>query len=213
MSVILSHADSLHAAQVFIDYYKGFDRIDDYLRKVKLERMDSLPTSLPGMGPEDDMFSDFTMHPQDMEFEVRVLSNELFDNYLEITTSHALEKSIPGKTLKWVVYEKNTNKIVGFIRFGSPTINSKPRNEMLGRPLDTMNKDVMKRFNDSVIMGFTIVPTQPFGYNYLGGKLLASFVVRTKARRDLNKNTKERFVVLRQPLCTVLLRLLHNMTV
>ena len=51
---------------------------------------------------------------------------------------------------------------------------------MLGRPLDTMNKDVMKRFNDSVIMGFTIVPTQPFGYNYLGGKLLAAFVVRTK---------------------------------
>ena len=32
----------------------------------------------------------------------------------------------------------------------------------------------MKRFNDSVIMGFVIVPTQPFGYNYLGGKLLAS---------------------------------------
>ena len=193
MSVILSHADSLHAAQVFIDYYKGFDRIDDYLRKVKLERMDSLPTSLPGMGPEDDMFSDFTMHPQDMEFEVRVLSNELFDNYLEITTSHALEKSIPGKTLKWVVYEKNTNKIVGFIRFGSPTINSKPRNEMLGRPLDTMNKDVMKRFNDSVIMGFTIVPTQPFGYNYLGGKLLAAICCSHKARRDLNKKYKGTF--------------------
>ena len=179
--------------QVFIDYYKGFDRIDDYLRKVKLERMDSLPTSLPGMGPEDDMFSDFTMHPQDMEFEVRVLSNELFDNYLEITTSHALEKSIPGKTLKWVVYEKNTNKIVGFIRFGSPTINSKPRNEMLGRPLDTMNKDVMKRFNDSVIMGFTIVPTQPFGYNYLGGKLLAAICCSHKARRDLNKKYKGTF--------------------
>ena len=174
MSVILSQTDSVYAAQVFIDYYKGFDRIDDYLRKVKLERIAEMPTSLPGMGPEDDMFSDFTMHPQDMEFECRVLSNELFDNYLEITTSHALEKSIPGKTLKWVVYEKNTNKIMGFIRFGSPTINSKPRNEMLGRPLDTMNKDVMKRFNDSVIMGFTIVPTQPFGYNYLGGKLLAA---------------------------------------
>tara|TARA_Y100000593_G_scaffold54358_2_gene101617 strand:+ start:761 stop:1897 length:1137 start_codon:yes stop_codon:yes gene_type:complete len=187
MSVILSHVDSLHAAQIFIDYYTGFDRIDDYLRKVKLERIAEMPTSLPGMGPEDDMFSDFTMNPEDMEFEVRVLSNELFDNYLEITTSHALEKSIPGKTLKWVVYEKNTNKIVGFIRFGSPTINSKPRNEMLGRPLDTMNKEVMKRFNDSVIMGFTIVPTQPFGFNYLGGKLLAAICCSHKARRDLNK--------------------------
>ena len=118
MSVILSKEDSLYASQIYIDFYNGFDRIDDYLRKIKLERVANLPTSLPGMGPEDDMFSDFTMHPHDMEFECRVLSNDLYDNYLEITTSHALEKSIPGKTLKWVVYEKNTNKIVGFIRFG-----------------------------------------------------------------------------------------------
>ena len=105
MSVILSKSDSLYASQIFIDYYAGFDRIDDYLRKVKLERIQQMPSSLPGMGPEDDMFSDFTMHPHEMDFEVRVLSNELFDNYIEIVTSHALEKSIPGKTLKWVVYE------------------------------------------------------------------------------------------------------------
>ena len=193
MSLILSKEDSLYASQVFIDFYNGFDRIDDYLRKVKLERVANLPTSLPGMGPEDDMFSDFSMHPHDMEFECRVLSNDLYDNYLEITTSHALEKSIPGKTLKWVVYEKNTNKIVGFIRFGSPTINSKPRNDMLGKPLDTMWKDTMKRFNDSVIMGFTIVPTQPFGYNYLGGKLLAAICCSHHARRALNKKYNTNF--------------------
>jgi hypothetical protein len=193
MSLILSKEDSLYASQVFIDFYNGFDRIDDYLRKVKLERVANLPTSLPGMGPEDDMFSDFSMHPHDMEFECRVLSNDLYDNYLEITTSHALEKSIPGKTLKWVVYEKNTNKIVGFIRFGSPTINSKPRNDMLGKPLDTMCKDTMKRFNDSVIMGFTIVPTQPFGYNYLGGKLLAAICCSHHARRALNKKYNTNF--------------------
>ena len=72
-----------------------------------------------------------------------------------------------------MVYETNTNKISGFIRLGSPTINSKPRNEFLGKPLDTKNKEVMKRFNDSSIMGFSIVPSQPFGFNYLGGKLLA----------------------------------------
>ena len=84
MSVILSQTDSVYAAQVFIDYYKGFDRIDDYLRKIKLERIEAMPTSLPGMGPEDDMFSDFTMHPQDMEFECRVLSNELFLSLIHI---------------------------------------------------------------------------------------------------------------------------------
>ena len=82
---------------------------------------------------------------------------------------------------------------MGFIRFGSPTINSKPRNDMLGKPLDTMCKDTMKRFNDSVIMGFTIVPTQPFGYNYLGGNLLAAICCSHYARRALNKKYNTKF--------------------
>ena len=189
----LEKKDAEFAAQVFIDYYKNFDRIDDYLRKVKLERVAEMPTPLFGMGPEDDMFCDFTMSPEDMEFECRVLSNELYDNYLEIVTSHAIEKSIPGKSLKWVVYEKNTNKIVGFIRFGSPTINSKPRNEFLGQPLNTTDKDIMRRFNDSTIMGFNIVPTQPFGYNYLGGKLLAGICCSHLARRTLRDKYNSEF--------------------
>ena len=172
--MILNKNDAFYAANVFTEYFSSFGRIDDYLRKVKLERMSDYPTSLPGMGPEDDMFDDFSMHPNDMDFACREATTEIFVNYLEIVTSHAVEASIPGKSIKWVVYEKNTNKIVGFIRLGSPTINCRPRNEFLGKPLDTLNSTVMKRFNDSCIMGFTIVPTQPFGFNYLGCKLLAA---------------------------------------
>jgi hypothetical protein len=185
--MILTKQDAQYASQVFIDYYKNFGRIDDYLRKVKLERMEDIPTPLFGYGPEDEMFQDFTMHPEDMQFVCREVSNDMYDNYLEIVTSHAIEKSVPGKSLKWVVYEVNTNKIVGFIRFGSPTINSKPRNDFLGRPLQTTNMEVMKRFNDSAIMGFIIVPTQPFGFNYLGGKLLAGICCSHLARRTLSE--------------------------
>ena len=54
--MILNRDDALYAANVFTDYFSNFGRIDDYLRKVKLERMSNYPTSLPGMGPEDDMF-------------------------------------------------------------------------------------------------------------------------------------------------------------
>ena len=36
-------------------------------------------------------------------------------------------------------------------------------------------------------MGFAIVPSQPFGYNYLGGKLLALMCVSHFAREHLNK--------------------------
>lgn len=185
--MILNREDALYAANVFVEYFQNFNRIDDYLRRVKLERMSNYPTSLPGMGPQDDMFDDFSMHPQDMEFVCREVSTEIFVNYLEITTSHAVEVSVPGKSIKWVVYEKNTGKIAGFIRLGSPTINSKPRNEFLGKPLDTLNPEVMKRFNDSAIMGFIIVPTQPFGYNYLGGKLLAAICCSHLTKDALDK--------------------------
>jgi hypothetical protein len=185
--MILNRDDALYAANIFVDYFSNFGRIDDYLRRVKLERMSNYPISLPGMGPEDDMFDNFNIHPNDMEFAVKEVPTEVFVNYLEIVTSHAVEASIPGKSLKWIVYEKNSNKIVGFIRFGSPTINSKPRNLFLGKPLDTMNPEVMKRFNDSTIMGFTIVPTQPFGFNYLGGKLLAAMCCSHLAKDTLNK--------------------------
>ena len=36
-------------------------------------------------------------------------------------------------------------------------------------------------------MGFVIVPSQPFGYNYLGGKLLALMCVSHFARETLNE--------------------------
>lgn len=178
--MILDKKDALYASNVFIDYFSNIDRIDDYLRTIKLDRMKKFPSSLPGYGPEDEMFCDFDMHPEDMDFEVCEMDNSVFNNYLEITTSHAIEDSIPGKTLKWIVKEKNTNKIVGFIRFGSPVINSKPRNEFLEQVPN------LTRFNRHVIMGFIIVPTQPFGFNYLGGKLLALLCCSHKAREVLN---------------------------
>ena len=42
-------------------------------------------------------------------------------------------------------------------------------------------------FNRHAAMGFVIVPSQPFGYNYLGGKLLALMCVSHFARETLNE--------------------------
>ena len=182
----LSESDAAYAADQFIDYFSNMGRIDEYLRNVKLDRMSKMPTYLPGCGPEEDMFDTFDMHPNDMNFKVYVsgkdgsFSNEYFNERLQITTSHSIESSIPGKSLKWIVMETNTKKIVGFIRFGSPTINCKPRNDWLGRPPE------LSRFNRHSIMGFIIVPTQPFGFNYLGGKLLALLCCSHEARTQIN---------------------------
>lgn len=185
--MILDHKDAVYAANIFNEYFQSMNRIDEYLRMVKLSRVEKFSRCLPGMGPEDELFQNFDIHPQDMEFKIVEPDNEKFMYYLEITTSHAVEASVPGKSLRWMIKESNTNKIVGFIRIGSPTINSKPRNEFLGKPLDTKSKEVMKRFNDSSIMGFIIVPTQPFGFNYLGGKLLAGLCCSHEMRERMNQ--------------------------
>ena len=49
----------------------------------------------------------------------------------------------PGKNSKLCVQEKNSGKIVGFMKLASPLINSKPRNEWLGRPLQTENLEIV----------------------------------------------------------------------
>ena len=185
--MMLTKTDAYYAANIFEQFFNTFNRIDDYMRKIKMERMESFPFSLPGMGPENDLFDKFDMHPSEMEFSVTPCRQDQFMSYMEITTSAPVEKSIPGKQMLWLVKEKNSGMVIGMIRFGSPTINSRPRNEWLGKPLDTLNSKVMKRFNESVIMGFNIVPTQPYGYNYLGGKLLAAICCSHDVRRALNK--------------------------
>ena len=60
--ILLSKQDAEIVGQVFIDYYANFDRIDDYLRKVKLEKMAERPASLFGYGPEAVSYTHLRAH-------------------------------------------------------------------------------------------------------------------------------------------------------
>ena len=183
--MIISEADATWAADEFINYFGNFTSIEDYLRFVKRELV---PKTNPLMSNEDEFFNE-DISPEDMEFEVRFIGDRFpnslpqdhYKNLLASVSSHNNESNIPGRELRWIVYEKRTQKIVGFIRFGSPTINSKPRNLWLGQPAN------LSLLNRHTAMGFVIVPSQPFGYNFLGGKLLALLCVSHFARETLNK--------------------------
>jgi len=185
---LLSEKDAIWAADQFIDYYSKFNRIDDYLRYVKQSRISNSSGKL--FGPEDEMFSDFSISPNDMSFTIHEVdtsskpkskyTQDLYSEILNITASNAIEEAIPGRTIKWIVTEDTTRKIIGVVRFGSPTINSKPRNDYFGEvlPLSTINHEF--------VMGFNIVPVQPFGYNYLGGKLLALLASSNELKRQFD---------------------------
>jgi len=183
--MLISEADATWAADEFINYFGNFTSIEDYLRFVKRELV---PKTNPLMSHEDEFFNE-DISPEEMEFEIRFIGDRFpnslpqdhYKNLLAAVSSHNNESNIPGRELRWMVYEKRTQKIVGFIRFGSPTINSKPRNLWLGQPAN------LSLLNRHTAMGFVIVPSQPFGYNFLGGKLLALLCVSHFARETLNK--------------------------
>ena len=198
--MLLNKQDSLYAATRVMKYFEDFGRIDDYFRARKIERVRNIPVALPGMGLEDDLFSDFDMHPQDMNFSIVQMQSKTFDTLLEMTASFSPDEN-PGKNSKYIIKETNTDKVVGFIRFGSPVINAKPRNDWLRDAgglqdvgmLSSTTTPSLETWNNRVIMGFIIVPTQPFGYNYLGGKLMAAICCSSNIRRMLNKKYDTEF--------------------
>ena len=182
--MIISEADATWAADKFLDYFKNFVSIEDYLRYVKKE----LVCQSNQLTPLKDYFFNEDIPPEEMEFDIKFIgqrfSNSLpqehYKNLLAAVSSHNNESNIPGRELRWMIFEKRTQQVLGFIRFGSPTINSKPRNLWLGQPAN------LSLFNRHAAMGFVIVPSQPFGYNYLGGKLLALLCLSHFARETLN---------------------------
>ena len=183
--MIVSEQDAVWAADEFIEYYVNFTSIEDYLRYVKKE---VILQSNQIVSLQDEFFNE-DINPNDMEFDIKFIGNrfqnslpqDYYVNLLKAVSSHNNESNIPGRELRWMVFEKKTKKVVGFIRFGSPTINSKPRNVWLGKQPD------LRIFNRHAVMGFVIVPSQPFGYNYLGGKLLALLCCSHFAREKLNE--------------------------
>ena len=183
--MILSEDDAVWSADEFIKYFSQMGNIEDYLRFVKKEVIKSTSS----LAPLHDEFFNEDIHPQEMEFDIKFVGarfqqsmpQEHYGNLLRAVSSHNNESNIPGRELRWMIFEKNTQTCLGFIRFGSPTINSKPRNIWLGQSPN------LSIFNRHAAMGFVIVPSQPFGYNYLGGKLLALLCCSHYARETLNE--------------------------
>ena len=186
------------AADKFINYFKNYSCLEDYLRFIKKqviadferdgESRGDLSQFLDEGSIGDDFFN-YDIHPEEMDFDIIFVGNSFhngidqkyYKRVLKAVSSHNNEDNIPGRELRMMIYENNTRKVVGFIRLQSPLINSKPRNLWLGKAPD------LKIFNRHAVMGFAIVPTQPFGYNYLGGKLLALICISHFIREKLNE--------------------------
>jgi hypothetical protein len=125
------------------------------------------------------------MEPKDMNFELEVIEGSQFNPSTQIITSLPLESQI-GRQIMLGIKETNTDTYVGFVRMASPVLSIKPRNDYFGEKVQAT------AVNRHMINGAIIVPVQPFGYNYLGGKLLALIACSHPVRRMLKEKYGEK---------------------
>ena len=108
---------------------------------------------------------------------------------LRIYCSSAEYNQAPGRFIRFILMDDVSGKILGISSIASDVISISDRDKYIGWTKDDKLKHKMLRHS---AIGTTIVPTQPFGTNFLGGKLMAAMttsgVVRDAWETNLEKS-------------------------
>lgn len=102
-------------------------------------------------------------------------------NTIRNFTSTMKNNSNIGRNLSYLVQDDVTGKYLGVIGISSDFLDLTPRDKFIGWDRDVKTSQGM--INHTAI-GSTIVPLQPLGYNYTGGKLLALLCLADKVQKD-----------------------------
>ncbi len=112
---------------------------------------------------------------------ILVYTKEQLDDwrYLIRFTSSFKNVSNPGRNMKFLVVDETTDKYLGALTVTSDFGDLGGRDKYIGWTRDDRYKN--KRLNN-VACGQAIIPIQPFGHNFLGGKLMALMITSDTIR-------------------------------
>jgi hypothetical protein len=102
-------------------------------------------------------------------------------NAIRTFSSTMKNNSNIGRNLFYVLTDEVTGKYLGVICISSDFLDLTPRDNAIGWSRDVKTQQHM--INHTAI-GSTIVPLQPLGYNYMGGKLLALMCLSDTVQAD-----------------------------
>jgi hypothetical protein len=94
----------------------------------------------------------------------------------------------PGRFFRFLLRDDVSGKVLGISSVASDVIAISDRDKYIGWTPENKLKDKMLRHS---AIGTTIVPTQPFGTNFLGGKLMATMVTTDTVRKLWNTEVGE----------------------
>ena len=118
-----------------------------------------------------------------LEPVMQLYNGELAETWNAIRTFSSTMKnnSNIGRNLFYTVVDGRSGKYLGVICISSDFLDLTPRDNAIGWSRDVKTQQGM--INHTAI-GSTIVPLQPLGYNYMGGKLLALLCLADTVQKD-----------------------------
>lgn len=105
-------------------------------------------------------------------------------NTLRTFSSTMKNNSNIGRNLYYTVIDEVTEKFLGVICISSDFLDLTPRDQYIGWSKEIKTKQAMINYT---AIGSTIVPLQPLGFNYMGGKLLALLCLSDTVQNDWRK--------------------------
>jgi len=102
-------------------------------------------------------------------------------NAIRTFSSTMKNNSNIGRNLFYILTDEVSGKYLGVICISSDFLDLTPRDNAIGWPRDVKTQQHM--INHTAI-GSTIVPLQPLGFNYMGGKLLALMCLSDTVQKD-----------------------------
>ena len=112
-------------------------------------------------------------------------------NAIRTFTSTMRNNSNIGRNLAYIIRDRKTKKYLGVICITGDFIDLTPRDKFIG--WDRNYKTESGMLNHTAI-GSTIVPLQPLGFNYVGGKLLALLCLSEEIQAQWKKNYGDNLV-------------------
>ncbi len=128
----------------------------------------------------------------DLEPEVLLATNENIPIWNELRTFIHTQKNSNnvGRNLFFIVVDKKTDRYLGVICMSSDFLDLTARDKYIG--WDRRRKTEKMITHTSI--GSSIVPVQPFGYNYVGGKLLALLCLSDPIQKAWKKQYDDKLV-------------------
>jgi hypothetical protein len=190
----IEHMDYLKEMSVQeLTLYKKHEEVQEYLKQINKSQVTKAKIWTPSnLKDKDQTLSELSLIEPEIKFVSAEDKRAVEDWYMVRIFCHSMSfDQNPGRFLRYTIYDRTTEKILGIASIGSDVVSIQCRDKWIG--WSHKERLASGRLNNSAI-GTCIMATQPFGYNFLGGKLAASLLCTKEVSKSWEDTYQNKLV-------------------